>query len=71
MNTSEKPKLTYLKDIKVEPFGGTVELQNYENGLVVKLRVLTFTGLEANEFVIDAKQLYNELKNYFENKENK
>ena len=67
MKTSEKPKLTYLKDIKINPFGGVAELQDYENGLVVKLRILTFTGLEANEFVIDAKQLYNELKNYFGN----
>ena len=68
MNAIEKPKLTYLKNIRVEPFGGVAELQDYENGSIVRLRVLTFTGLEANEFVIDAKQLYKELKNYFENK---
>ena len=64
------PKSIYLKDIKVEPLGGVVELRDYyENGSFVGLRVFTYTGSEANEFVIDAKQLYSELKNYFENKQ--
>lgn len=69
MKTSEKPKLTYLKDIEVGPFGGVVELQDYENGSFVGLRVFTRTGLEANEFILDAKKLYNELKNYFGNEQ--
>jgi len=69
MNATERPKSIYLKDIKVEPFGGTVELQDYKNGSFVGLRVFTYTGVEANEFIVDAKKLYNELKNYFENKQ--
>lgn len=63
-----KPKLTYLKDIKVAPIGGTVELEEWSNGCV-ELWIRTFDTLHMAECILDAKQLYAELKNYFENEQ--
>lgn len=59
-------KLTFLKDIEVAPMGGTVELEEYPNGFV-ELWIRSH-GFNVNENVINAKKLYEELKNYFENK---
>lgn len=62
------PKLTYLKDIKVAPIGGTVELEEFSNGRV-ELWIRTYDTLHMAECILDAKQLYAELKNYFENEQ--
>ena len=63
-----KPKLTYLKDIKVAPLGGTVELEEFSNGRV-ELWIRTWNSSYMEECIVDAKQLYAELKNYFENEQ--
>lgn len=65
-----KPKLTFLKDLRVEPIGGTVELQDHSNGRV-ELWIRTWNTLHMEECILDAKQLYAELKNYFENEQQK
>jgi len=63
-----KPKLTYLKDIKVAPLGGTVELEEFSDGCV-ELWIRTWNTLHMEECILDAKKLYAELKNYFENEQ--
>ena len=63
-----KPKLTYLENIQVAPLGGTVELEEFSNGCV-ELWIRTCDTLHMVECILDAKQLYGELKNYFENEQ--
>ena len=61
------PKLTYLENIQVAPIGGTVELKEYSDGFVeLWIRI---SDIYNSSSILDAKQLYTELKNYFENKQ--